>query len=478
MMANRRYRRETLRFLLLVGCLSLLVVENLHAQAYKTAVGYNQLVGELGGSLETGSGVKVALVEASFGAIGRYMPDTSNIQLSGKSIVAGSGPSNGNSGHALTVGQYFFGNITSMSPGVADVTVFEADDWLNSRLSPGGAGTPLTENFRVANHSWVARAADISEAAAVNRMMRMDRYVNQSGTSVVVAADNLATLPRLFTQGYNTISVGRSSGTFSSGLTTLYGSGRVKPDIVAPLDFTSYSTPVVSSAAAILHAKADNMGSHAADARRPEVIKSILMSGATKETNMNWDRTNARPLDEKYGAGQLNIRNSYYTMNAGQFNGHLGAPSSRIGLQGWDYESSLAGNDTAMYYEFAVGDWGVEDISVMLNWNIQVTDTNADPDIFDPSASLADLSLSLFDSSDNLVDFSNSTVDNVEHLWLSSLSSGTYRLRVQNHSSFSNSFALSWRMTAVPEPGSGGVLLLFAIGLVLRRTGRLAKSRA
>ncbi len=467
----------TLRCMMLIGFLAGFSAATAQAQPYKEAIGYNALLGELGGSLETGAGIEVALVEASFGAAGRYMPNTADAEFSGKTIVAGSGPSNGNSSHALSVGRHFFGNTTSMAPGITNVTGFEAVDWINGRLAPGGGGTPLTETFRVSNHSYVARTGDISVADAVNFAMRMDYYINQSGTTVAVGADNGSTsaLPRLFTQGYNTIAVGRSNGAHSFGLTNLYGNGRVKPDLVAPLGSTSDATGVVSSAAALLHAKADNMGSDAADARRTEVIKSILMSGATKEPSMSWDRTNTRPLDQQYGAGQLNIRNSYHTMAAGQFDGHLVAPTSQVGLMGWDYEASLAGNNTAMYYEFAVGNWGVEDLSVMLNWNIQVTDTDPSVGVFAPAANLADFSLTLLDSTDAVVDFSNSSVDNVEHLSLSFLSSGTYRFRVQNHSNFSNSFALSWRMTAVPEPGSGGVLFLFTVGLLARRAARRAR---
>ncbi|MBL8888549.1 MAG: hypothetical protein JNL67_01130 [Planctomycetaceae bacterium] len=480
MFAIRRSRLVSLMYLGAIVGLAMFLPEAVFAQPYKAAVGYNQLATELGGSLETGAGVNVALVEASFGAANRYMPDTTNSQFSGKTILEGSGATNGNSSHALTVGQYYFGNSSSMAPGVTNISVFEAGSWINSRLAPGGGGTPLTENFRVSNHSYVARTADVSEANAVNYLMRMDYYINQSGTTVVVGTDNDTTvLPRLFTQGYNSISVGlstQSTKNFSRGFTNLYGNGRVKPDIVVSLnegtgmDYTSFSTAIVSSAATLLHAKADTLGANAADARRPEVIKSILMSGATKEAGMNWDRTNTRPLDETYGAGQLNIRNSYYTMQGGQFNGHLSTPTSQIGLNGWDYESSLAGN-TSMFYEFAVGSGGVQDISMMLNWNIQVTDTDAGAN-FLPAATLSNLSLSLLDSSNNVIDFSNSPVDNLEHISLSSLNSGTYRMRVDNLSSFSSSFALSWRMTAVPEPGSGGVLLLFTMGMLARRGRR------
>ncbi len=404
------------------------------------------------------------------------MPNAADAQFTGKTITDGSGMSTGTSGHATsTVGHYFYGNSFSIAPGITDITGYLAGDWINTRLAPGGAGTPIAENFRVSNHSYVARAADISVSDAENRMMRMDFYINRNGTSVLVGADNGSTsaLPRLFTQAYNVISVGRSDGNHSHGLSTMYGTGRVRPDIVAPASSTSRATAIVSAAAALLHEKADNMGVNAADARRPEVIKSILMSGATKDPFAGWNRTNTRPLDLQFGAGQLNIYNSYFIMDAGQYDGHLAAPTDQIGLMGWDYEESLAGNGTSMFYEFAVGAGGVEDLSVMLNWNVLISDQTPDPNNFVPEWTLANFSLTLWDSTDGFLDtqldFSDSAVDNVEHIFASSLTEGIYTLQVTNHSSFENSFALSWRMTAIPEPGSGGVLLFFSLTLFLRR---------
>jgi len=448
-------------------------------QAYKETIGFNALVAEVGPGLENGAGIAVAQPEANAGTSPEvwYMPNAADGQFTGKSFTDGSGLSTGTSSHATaTVGHYFYGNSLSIAPGIRDITGYLAGDWIDTRLAPGGAGTPIREAFRVSNHSYVARVADISPEVAADRMRRMDFYINQNGTSVVVGADNLDTrpLPRLFTQSYNVISVGRSDGNHSFGLTTLYGTGRVKPDLVAPVTSTSRATAIVSAAAALLHEKADNMGGDAADARRPEVIKSILMSGATKEPFASWNRTETRPLDLRYGAGQLNIYNSYFIMDAGQFDGHLGQPTDQIGPLGWDYHEALAGNNTSMFYEFAVGAGGAIDLSVMLNWQIQILDQNPDPTVFDPLDRLADFSLRLWDSTggflDTQIDLSNSSVDNVEHIWRNSLAEGLYTLQVTNHSEFSNSFALSWRMTAIPEPGSGGVLFFLSLALGWRRS--------
>jgi hypothetical protein len=441
------------------------------AQAYKEDIGYNALVAQVGSGLEDGTGIAVAQPEANAGTGGNifYMPNANDAQFGGKTFIDGTGTGNGTSSHAtVTVGHYLYGNTLSIAPGISEITGYLAGDWIATRLTPV-TGNPLVENFRVSNHSYVARTADISAEDAENLMKRMDFYINQNGTTVVVGADNLETrpLPRLFAQSYNVMAVGRSDGNHSFGLTSLYGTGRVKPDLVAPASSTSRATAIVSAAAALLHEKADNMGADALDARRPEVIKSILMSGATKEPFAQWNRTETRPLDLRYGAGQLNIYNSYFIMEGGQFDGHVGPPSDQIGLLGWDYQEALAGNDSSLYYDFAVGAGGVADLSVMLNWNIQIQDQNADPDLFDPLERLADFSLRLWDSTggflDSQIDFSDSSIDNVEHLWSTSLDEGLYTLQVTNHSNFSNSFALSWRMTAIPEPGSGGVLLMVTL---------------
>jgi len=442
------------------------------AQAHKEAVGYNALVAAVGSGLEDGSGIQVAMVEVPEGSA--YRPNMANAEFLGKTFNDGSGTNNGNSGHATDVGRFYFGNNSSLTAGIDLFSGYNVNDWLGSRLAPGGAGTPLAESYRVSSHAY--RGDGDNTAAAENLLMRMDHYVNQNGTTVVVGTSNSnsSIIPNLFTHGYNVIAVGRSSGLHGHGSTTIYGAGRTRPDLVAPLSFTSWSTGLVSSAAALLHDKADNMGGDAMDARRPEVIKSILMSGASKEPFASWDRTNTRPIDERFGAGQLNIFNSYFIMDGGQTNGSLGVPTEAIGLRGWDYEASLS--DSAIQsYRLEIGPGGVSDLSVMLNWNMQIIDTDPSDSVFAPATQLANLGLSLWDDNETLIDWSNSSVDNVEHLYLEFLATGSYTLRVENHSDFASSFALSWRMTAVPEPGSGGVLLFLCLGLVARRTPRMGR---
>lgn len=467
---NRSLGYPLFAFLLWFAGHSLVGSGAVWAQAHKEAIGYNALVAAVGPGLEKGAGIQVAMVEAPAGSA--YLPDMANAEFLGKTVNDGSGTNSGASFHAREVGRYFFGNTSSLTPGISSFSGYEVNHWLNSRLSPGGSGTPLGESYRVSSHAYAGSVG--SAAADLNRLMQMDFYVNQNGTTVVVGTtnDNLPVLPNLFAHGHNVIVVGRSSGAHGHGSTTFYGPGRTRPDLVAPLSATSWGTGLVSSAAALLHHKADNMGVDSTDARRPEVIKSILMSGAIKEPFASWDRTNTRPIDERFGAGQLNIFNSYFIMDAGQFDGSLGAPTEAIGLRGWDYEASLS-EAAIQSYRLEIGPGGAADLSIMLNWNVEILDTNPAANVFAPEARLANLGLTLWDENETLIDWSNSSVDNLEHLSLAFLAAGNYTLRVQNHSDFASSYALSWRMTAVPEPGSGGVLLFLCLGLAARRRPRI-----
>ena len=74
------------------------------AADWKSDIGYTALQAELGANMPTGAGVQVTQVEASLG-----MPDPSNAEFAGKTFTQkSSGLSI--SGHATTVGQYFYGD--------------------------------------------------------------------------------------------------------------------------------------------------------------------------------------------------------------------------------------------------------------------------------------------------------------------------------------------------------------------------------
>jgi hypothetical protein len=434
---------------------------------WKDEVGYTRLRNEIGDGLEDGSGVEVGVVEARVG--GNYLPDFDHPQLEGKSIDDASGLESGTSGHATSVFRRFVGNTFSMAGGVSDITLYEANDWRERVLGWGTGNDPVLPSYKIQNNSWIDNFGGDTDAG-IDFLNRADYQVHKSDVLMVSGSSNNsnANLPDAFASGYNSLIVGSSNGGHAAGFTDLNGAGRVKPDIVAPQGNTSNATPIVASAGALLHEA--GAGTNAV---RSETMRAILMAGATKDEFPGWDRTVTRPLDKRFGAGELNVYNSYQILQGGEFAASAGQPTFAVGLNGWSYVEQIADGEN-LYYDFVVGDLQrLDDFSIMLNWNLEVTDLNPDEAIFDPETSLANLDMRLFDSSDeflgSLVDASLSSVDNLEHIFTGNLRTGRYTLEISADGA--TDFGLAWRgsLTAVPEPGMWAGLMLIATGITARR---------
>jgi len=421
-------------------------------------VGYNTLVfvlDQLGKPSLNGAGVPISMVEAANGNTGAYFPDEANPEFSADTdplgqdvtfIDASGGKSKGVSPHAnSTVGNRFFGNQVSMAGAANQVTVYEAGGWMAYVLNTANHQAPrlsASEDYRVQNFSWVS-TDNSSSAEAENRdvLQRFDYLIDTYDLTALVGLnnnpDNISSpLPHLLSHSYNAIAVGRSDGKHSTGLTqSFYGPGRSKPDLVVPVGSTSGATAVASSAATLLHeAASEPEGTHS------EVIKAMLLAGATKDEFPAWNHTTTQPLDDTYGAGELNIFNSWKMINAGRTAGGSTdpSPSTPLNASGWDYQSVDSSSD--WYYTFEVADgFTVGQLSIVLAWNASVDDTNSGSP-FSGEVSLANLDLSLYDSTSQLLgtllDESVSTVDNVEHIYIGpdqgvdSLGPGTYTLKV------------------------------------------------
>lgn len=447
----------------MVACLSCLASPVL--ADWKDDIGFTKLKSEVGGTLETGAGVVVAMAEAYVS--GNYLPNLGNSQFAGKTLTDASGLSSGTSSHANSVAQLFFGNTASISGGVTNVTLYQADDWLDNKLGWKTGPDPVAQPFHIINHSWIGNSTNNGEM--VDALMRVDHMIHRDDVLVIAGTSNSgATVPDLLGHGYNAMIVGRSSGVHGAGTTTFNGPGRTRPDIVAPGASTSTATPMVSSAAALIHQAVAGT-----DGLRSETMRAILMAGATKNEFPSWDRTMTRPLDQVYGAGELNVYNSYQIVQGGQFAGVTSEPTFSVGISGWDYVASLQPSDT-LYYNFTVSSGQLlSEFSVSLNWNLEVNDLDSSTSLFVPEAFLANMSLRLFDSSDtflgSLLDASLSPVDNVEHLYLTGLEAGTYTLAVNTDRA--TDMGIAWRgtLTAVPEPNSMLALTIVASGLLLGR---------
>jgi hypothetical protein len=350
-----------------------------------------------------------------------YLPDPS--QLSGKTFTILS-PSGGISSHATTVGQYYYSDYDSIAPGVTNVHLYEADDWVlgsspTGFLNFGTASAPNAEIQAVENNSWIG-TIDNGGPDDVETLRRFDYAIQQSGFLGVVALNNgnPGNVPQLLASCYNGVSVGRSDGGHSYGTNTADGAGRSKPELVAPADETSYATPMVSSAAAMLGQGAP------ANATQSVTMKAILMAGATKSQFPSWSRSLTHPLDAVYGAGQLNVYNSWHILAAGQ---QAASTSAAVRPLGWDWNATTSGSQL-YFFDIAAGD-SSSALSVILTWNRTISGPF-------PSASsnLATLTLNLYSASGftvgALVDSSASTVDNVQHVYEPTLAPSRYAIEV------------------------------------------------
>ena len=392
---------------------------------YLEDIGYTALQAELGAAIPTGAGVGVTQVEASASTTSLiYMPDIAHPEFAGKTIAAKSGASTV-SGHATSVGIYFYGSSSSLSPGVVTVDVYDANTWaFGGVLKTTTASAPVVESRKVQNHSWIG-TVDNGGATDIELLRRFDFAIQRDDFLAAVGVNNGSgsAVPALLANAYNAISVGLTNGEHSTGISTVDGSGRVKPEIVAPAYATSFSTPLVSSAGAMLRQTAPAAGQHSV------TLKAMLLAGATKDSFANWNRTAGRPLDAHYGAGQLNVLHGYHILAAGQ---QAASGTVSVGRRGWDYNTTAAGG-RLYFFDIPAGDT-TSRLSAVLTWNRVIADTVTGPSWGNPSSTLADLTLRLYTASGftkgALVDESVSALDNVEHLYEPVLVPGRYALEV------------------------------------------------
>jgi hypothetical protein len=214
--------------------------------------------------------------------------------------------------------------------------------------------------------------------------------------------------------------------------------GRSKPDITAPASLTSFSTPLVAGAAAVLLQAANrndggtNTATRAGDARS---LKALLLNGAEKPPD--WTHTAPAPLDPRYGTGLLNLWNSYRQLRGGKqaFNfstanavggAHL-PPAGTNSLptrRGWDQNtiSNPANQEAVNHYfiDLRSATNRTFTLKASLVWWRQLN-----------QLAINDLDLFLYNADLNtLVAASQSSVDNVEHLFLTNLPPARYDLQV------------------------------------------------
>jgi hypothetical protein len=346
------------------------------------------------------------------------------------------------SGHADSVASYFYGLPGGVATNVAHVDNYDANYFYNGLIA---AKAPSNINDRVVNQSfifgYVPAQVTVSEQQQIDS--KFDDYAAQYNTLFVSGAGNGGpTIGSVAPPStcYNGLSVG-AYGYAESSVGPTEDNGRAKPDITAPAGATSFSTPQVTGAAAALiqaGLRGDG-GSNTNSAADIRTIKALLLNGAIKP--VDWTNVPPSPLDSRYGAGVLNIFNSYEQLAGGKHtfivnttvstnspHPPTGASGTVSTLSGWDFNtlSSSVPSDSVNHYYFNVTNGlngAAFTATATLVWNRQTNKTD-----------INNLDLFLYDvASSNLMDASISAVDNVEHLWLPQLPQGRYDLQVLKH---------------------------------------------
>jgi len=357
------------------------------------------------------------------------------------------------SSHADSVAEIFYGISSGVATNVAHSDNYDANYFYNSII----AGTlPSNIGDAVVNQSFAFSGTTVSQQQTIDS--HYDNYAAQYGTLFISPANNGGKVTPPGT-AYNCICVGAYGGNSSYGPTP--DNGRCKPDITAPGGETSYSTPLVSGAAAVLM-QAALRGDGGSDTNSADLrtIKALLLNGAIKP--LGWTNIPPQPLDTNYGAGVLNVFNSYeqlaggkqgYIVSASVTGGGahppMGNPGTIGALSGWDFNSisstsagifSSATDGVNHYYFNVTNNLSGQNFTATatLVWNRQQNQT-----------AINNLDLYLYNcASSNLVACSTSIVDNVEHIWLPRLPQGRYDLQVLKNSgnsvSDSESYALAW----------------------------------
>ncbi len=486
------------------------------AQTNFDLVGYDSLEEYLGsGNVPTGDSVSLTIVEApvASGTNLYYRINTGDSQLTGKTITFSptfASLSSTTSWHATNTARYATGSSWSMTPGVSTIyqmpVVYNyVDPNFVLNLNDGFLGSdflritqdfvaPEVETRDIQNHSWVLSTGNSSLDAAL--ILRSDFAVARDNYVAVVGVNNASSVAagsptadpnlnrNLLSSGFHVISAGRANGSHAWGDTTILLAGRQRPHIVVDADVTSWSTAITSSAAALLMDGASTM--YAGDiptidaARDFRVVKSLIMAGAVKDGlgplgDHEWAAvSSSKPLDEVYGAGRLNVLNSYQILEGGPQNASNVADADRTG---WSLGDVNSGAPDRFFFNLT----GAPefDLSISLNWALNISPIGGNYN--NMNATLTFLTLSIYEASGysllgGPIALSNSTIENLQYLWLPGLGAGRYAIQISSGSIVSTTYGLAWQAQAIPEP-SAGFLGLLAIAFFLirsRMNGRAA----
>jgi hypothetical protein len=384
------------------------------------------------------------------------------------------------SGHADGVAGNFYGMSGGVATNVVHVDNYEATAFINYYVNQGHSISD-----RVVNQSFTAGTYD------TNLDQIYDNYAARYNTLFVSGAGFNGSPVYSPATCYNGIGVGVSDPPSPPPPYGPTSDGRSKPDLVAPGQYSSYTTPYVSGAAALLmqaglRGDGGSSTNAAADLR---TVKALLLNGAIKPAD--WTNSPSSPLNPFYGAGVLNVFNSYEqlaggrqgyivstSVSAGGAHPPTGASGTVSTLSGWDFNTNTSSfsSDGVNHYYFNITN-GVSNATftatATLVWNRQRNQSG-----------INSLNLFLYNAANsNLVAVSTSAVDNVEHIFVPNLAQGRYDLQVWKAGgsfvSSSETYALAFEFFSMPldiaRSGTNVVLQwqLYPAGFVLESATNL-----
>ena len=440
--------------------------------------GYSALVERLGSSTPTGAGIGVVQVESPLATDSTaYSPDVSQSEFTGKTVTRMNTPY-AISSHATYVARYLYGANTSMAKGVSTVWAYNVSKWLTDNLKiNAGVTLPAAQpnsSVRVHNNSWLASYGMGREVYDREAVRRMDYIMYRDGVLAVNGENNGTGSIRYPMMGdcFNGLSVGRLDLQHSAGVTASASDtpGRMKPEIIAPGSATSYSTPTVGAAAALLFQQAQLAGAPTAGLSamaREQVVKAALLAGATRDAS--WSNKapqsgaqrgiTAKPLDSLRGSGALDIDMSHQIISATKNNGNaVAANAVRSGAVGFGSFTMSASQH--LFWRFRLTQF-TPNFDFVITWPRVVASNLA-------SYTLANLDLrvrrGLYDAS-TLVALegdaasasfgggnvaSQSTVDNIEIVHMTDLQQGEYVVEITRVDTGSTAVQVSagWQISA------------------------------
>jgi hypothetical protein len=248
---------------------------------------------------------------------------------------------------------------------------------------------------------------------------------------------------------------------------------------------TSFSAPTVAGGAALLYDAAYAMLGSTPDARDARVMKAVLMNSADK--TLGWDNgqtshpngnggvlTN-QGLDNRVGAGRMNLDRAFDQLLAGTTDvagiqhGLLGSVDSI----GWDF-GEVAEGITNDYLINGILEAG-ETLTATLSW-FRDRSTLGTTNFTDASYDNLDLEMwsAAGGTAANLISESSSQYNNAEHFQFTIPQTGEYMMRVRWTGELfdlvgdanSELYGLAWWSVAVPEPATL-VLLALAVPTLL-----------